>query len=239
MTVVLNKYGVIDDLRGFQNPVGLTRNRRREAFTILTMVLHIRLTFKDIPDSPPIQSIKILNLEAFEWIFDHENHPNNFHQLVSISKNKRFHGNDRMTGAEYILSFFNTLENASKKYLFYYGETITPMFLAGAAGSMPELHISSIKFARNSLPGVQSKLLNQLHWLQSFALNSWLGAWLGMTTLKIPQYFRRPLEILILVGLLSTGRFFPHFSNPHLLLNCPGHHLLVFWRCPMTIFQRL
>ncbi len=82
---------------------------------------------QNLPNCPPADYQQV-HCQAFRWVFEEENHPNNFRPPLVIQprrrNDKRFRGNDRLTCAGYALSFFNTLENARKRYLhLYYGRT--------------------------------------------------------------------------------------------------------------------
>jgi hypothetical protein len=77
---------------------------------------------QDLPNCPPVDYRQV-HLQAFRWVFEDDHHPNNFRPPLVISprrrKDKRFHGNDRMTCAGYALSLFTTLEQAKKRYSFF------------------------------------------------------------------------------------------------------------------------
>jgi hypothetical protein len=82
---------------------------------------------QDLPNCPPADYQQV-HLQACRWVFEDDNHPNNFRPPLVIHpqrrKGKHFRGNDRLTCAGHALSFFSTLENARKRYLhLYYGRT--------------------------------------------------------------------------------------------------------------------
>ncbi len=78
---------------------------------------------QNLPNCPPANYQQV-RIQAFRWVFEDENHSNNFRPPLVISphrrKDKRFRGNDRMTCAGYALSLFTTLEQAKKRYDFFY-----------------------------------------------------------------------------------------------------------------------
>jgi len=76
-----------------------------------------------LPNCPPADYQQV-RIQAFRWVFEDDNHPNNFRPPLAINphrrKDKRFRGNDQMTCAGYALSLFTTLEQAKKRYDYFY-----------------------------------------------------------------------------------------------------------------------
>ena len=74
---------------------------------------------QNLPNCPPADYQQI-RIQAFRWVFKEENHSNNFRPPLVIKPLRRL--KDKCAG--YALSFFNTPENARKRYLHLcYGRT--------------------------------------------------------------------------------------------------------------------
>jgi len=67
-------------------------------------------------DCPP-SDYKPVDMIAFRWVFKDKSYRNNFLPPLAIDPSRKLK-NDKLKCSGYALSFFNSLENAKKRYLF-------------------------------------------------------------------------------------------------------------------------